>query len=421
MRIWPVRNGRPLLLTHGGHERLPSCPTSTLCHAVARLGIHGVVCGWRERYCAPDLLSNLGDYRVSFDIGWHQGSLEDMETNVGSPVSQTADVPFPARLSQLITGFRVTQAIYVAATLGIADLLDAAPRSVEVLAETTGTHAPSLERLLLMLASVGLFARDADGRFSNTALSEHLQDDHPHSMRGLALMYGAPWTWTPWGALDETIRTGRPAFDRLYGCPMFEHLSQNPSDAAIYNKAMSSTSARDLLGILEAYDFSGFDCIVDVGGGHGALLEAILARHPGPRGVLADQAPVLANALLTHGPLAGRCAAVPIDFFEAVPRDADCYVLKQIVHDWNDQDALRILRNVRSAIRREGRLLLIDIVLKPGNEPDPGRGLDMHMVTLKGRERTASEVEVLLAQAGFSHTRVIPTAALPSIIESRPA
>src|SRR4030095_8187601 len=148
-----------------------------------------------------------------------------METNVGSLVSQAADAPYTVRLSQLITGFRITQAIYVAAELGIADLLAIAPRPVEELARVTGTHAPSLGRLLMMLASVGLFVQDADGRFRNTALSEHLQDDHPHSMRGLALMYGAPWTWTPWGALDETIRTGRAAFDRLYGCPMFEHLS----------------------------------------------------------------------------------------------------------------------------------------------------------------------------------------------------
>jgi len=215
---------------------------------------------------------------------------------VGNPVSQAADVPSPARLSQLITGFRITQAIYVAATLGIADLLDTAPRSVEVLAETTGNHAPSLERLLLMLASVGLFTRDADGRFRNTALSELLQNDHPHSMRGLALMYGAPWTWTPWGTLDETIKTGRGAVDRLYGCSMFDYLARDPSAAAIFNLAMSSTSARDLPSILGAYDFSGFDCIVDVGGGHGALLQAILHRHPAPRGILADLPLVVANA-----------------------------------------------------------------------------------------------------------------------------
>jgi len=345
-----------------------------------------------------------------------------METNVGNLVSQAADPPYPAQLTQLITGFRVTQAIHVAAVLGIADLLAIAPRPVEELARATSRHAPSLTRLLLMLASVGVFAQDDDGRFRNTSLSEHLQDDHPHSMRGLALMYGAPWVWTPWGGLDETIRTGEPAFDRLYGCSMFEHLAQNAGDAAIFNKAMSSTSARDLPGILDAYDFSGFDCIVDLGGGHGALLEAILARHHGPRGVLADQAPVLASAPLTHGPLAGRCTAVPTDFFEAVPTGADCYVLKQIVHDWNDQDALRILRNVRYAIKPDGRLLLIDIVLKGGNGPDPGRGLDMHMlVTLKGRERTAAEVKVLLDQAGFAQMRVIPTAGLPSIVESRPA
>jgi hypothetical protein len=321
-----------------------------------------------------------------------------METNVGNPVSQAADVPSPARLSQLITGFRITQAIYVAATLGIADLLDTTPRSVEALAETTGTHAPSLERLLLMLASVGLFARDVDSRFSNTALSKLLQNDHPHSMRGLALMYGAPWNWAPWGTLDETIRTDRGAVDRLYGCSMFEYFARDPGAAAIFNLAMSSTSARDLPSILDAYDFSGFECIVDLGGGHGALLQAIL-----------------------HGSLAARCTVVPTDFFKEAPAGADCYVLKQIVHDWNDQNAVRILRNVRRAIRPDGRLVLIVVVLKSGNEPDPGRGLDMHMlVTLEGRERTAAEVGALLQEAGFAVTRVIPTVSMTSIVESRP-
>ena len=340
---------------------------------------------------------------------------------MGNPVSQAADVPSPARLSQLITGFRITQAIYVAATLGIADLLDTAPRSVEVLAETTGNHAPSLERLLLMLASVGLFTRDADGRFRNTALSELLQNDHPHSMRGLALMYGAPWTWTPWGTLDETIKTGRGAVDRLYGCSMFDYLARDPSAAAIFNLAMSSTSARDLPSILGAYDFSGFDCIVDVGGGHGALLQAILHRHPAPRGILADLPLVVANASIMHGSLAARCTVVPTDFFKEVPTGADCYVLKQIVHDWNDQNAVRILRNVRRAIRPDGRLVLIDVVLKSGNESDPGRGLDMHMlVTQEGRERTAAEVGALLGEAGFAVTRVIPTVSMTSIVESRP-
>jgi hypothetical protein len=328
------------------------------------------------------------------------------------------DAALLVHLTQLVTGFRITQAIYVSAKLGIADRLPAGPQPIAVLADATGTHSPSLGRLL---SSVGVFARDADSRFRNTALSEPLKETHPRSMRGLALMYGSPWTWTPWGSLDETVRTGQPAFDRTYGRSMFEYLAANPGDGAIFDQAMSSTSARDLAQILDAYDFSRFDCIADVGGGHGAFLQAILSRYPGLRVILADQASVVVNARLMKGPLASRCTIVPTDFLNAVPAGADCYVLKQVIHNWGEEDAVRILGNVRRAMRPDGRLLLIGNVLKEANVPDPGRSLDIHMlVMLPGRERTALEIAALLDQAGFAVVRVIPAGSAPSIVEAKP-
>jgi SAM-dependent methyltransferase len=323
----------------------------------------------------------------------------------------------------MIVGFRPTQAIYVAAKLGIADQVADIPMSADELAQATKAHAPSLRRLLLMLSSIGLFVEDTAGRFRATALGELLRRDHPQSQRSFAMMYGSPFFWKPWGELCEAIVTGQPAFDREFGVPLFDYLSAHPDDAAIFNEAMTSISAKDVSAILAAYDFSGFERIVDVGGGHGGLLHAILSANPRLHGVLADRAPVVANAAAVRGePIARRCSIVETDFFESVPADADVYVMKHIVHDWNDEDAQRILRNCRRAIQPDGRLLLVELVLKGSNEPDPGKGLDLNMlVLLKGRERTEAELEALLRGAGFSLMRVIPTSGSISILESRPA
>ncbi len=311
--------------------------------------------------------------------------MSDLDSQPGDPSPVT-------QLYQMMVGYRSTQPIYVAAKLGIADLVAETPKTADESAHATKAHAPSLRRLLLMLSSVGIFAEDTAGRFRS------------------------------WGELCEAVLTGQPAFDRVYGVSLFDYLSTHPEDAAIFNDAMTSTSARDVSAILAAYDFSRFERIIDVGGGHGALLHAILSANTKLHGVLADLPAVLAGAAaLRSEPIAHRCSIVGTDFFESVPDGADGYLMKTIVHDWNDEDALKILRNCRRAIRPNGRLLLIEWVLKGSNEPDPGRGLDMQMlVQFRGRERTEADFEALLREAGFSLMRVIPTSGPVSIVESRP-
>jgi SAM-dependent methyltransferase len=327
------------------------------------------------------------------------------------------------QLSQLIASYPATHAIYVAAKLGIADLVAEVPKTADELADETKSHAPSLSRVLLMLASIGIFSEDAAGRFRVTPLGELLRRDHPQSQRAIAVMYGSAFFWRPWGELYEAVMTGQSAFERVYGKSLFDYLSKHRDDAAIFNDGMSSVSARETSAILAAYDFSRFERIVDIGGGHGALLNAILLANPRVHGVLADQPTVLADiAASPAGSIADRCEIAGVDFFVSVPDAADAYILKYIIHDWDDRDALKILRNCRSAIRSNGRLLLIESVLKPSNEPDPGRGLDLTMLVLApgGRERTEAQFAKLLDQAGFSLMHVIPTAETLSIVESKP-
>lgn len=218
------------------------------------------------------------------------------------------------------------------------------------------------------------------------------------------------------------VRSGEPAFERIHGAPIFSYMMAHPEDAAVVSAGMTSGSSLDVAAVVGAYDFSKFETVVDIGGSHGALLAGILAANPGVRGTLADLPPVVAGAeLLRKSAVADRCEFAGIDFFEAVPEGADAYILKWVIHDWNDQDAVKILRNCRHAMRRESALLLIEHVLKPANEFDLGRMLDVGVMTLaKGRERTEQEYQRLLQSSGFAVRRVIATGGLLSIIESTP-
>jgi len=221
--------------------------------------------------------------------------------------------------------------------------------------------------------------------------------------------------------LSATVATGQPAFNHVFGMSFFEYLAAHPDDAAVFNAAMTSVSSVELPAIIAAYDFSGFHRIVDVGGGEGALLHGILSANPKLRGVLFDLPPVVAGAAaLRSGAMTGRCEIVGGDFFQTVPEGADAYLMRVVIHDWNDEDALKILKNCRRAVPTHGKLLLIESVLKPSNQPDPGRFNDLTMLVLApgGRERTESEFAELLRQAGFALTRVIPATGLTSIIES---
>ena len=331
-----------------------------------------------------------------------------------------ADMSPSMQMMQLLwPGAMAVQAIHVAAELALADLVANGPKTVTELAASAHAHGPSLGRFLRALTSLGIFAEDPDGRFRQTALSETLREDHPESIRRWAMMLGARFVWKPCGELDRTVRTGQPAFEHVYGAPFFKHLAEHQDDAVVFNAAMSSMPAW-IATIVDAYDFSAFERIVDVGGGHGALLVGILSANPHVRGVLHDLPAVVAGAATPReGAMVDRCEIVGGDFFDSVPADGDAYLLSGVIHDWNDESAVKILKNCRRAIPSNGTLLLVDTVLIPSS--DPGRALmDLLMMVLTGgRERTESEFRSLLQETGFSLARVIATPGA-SIIEAHP-
>jgi hypothetical protein len=329
-----------------------------------------------------------------------------------------------ATLNQWIDGYRITQLIYVAAKLGLADLLAAGPQSSGALAEQTGTHAPSLYRLLRALSSLGIFREEAPDRFALTALAEPLRSDVPNSVRGLAMFAGDPQSWLPWGDLIQTVITGDQAFLRIFGLDNWPYRAAHPEANAIFNGAMTSNSRRDIAAILAAYDFAPFTTVVDVGGGQGALLTGILQAYPALRGILFDQPHVVDQAapVLDAAGVADRCTVVAGDFFEGLPPGGDAYLLRRIIHDWDDAESVAILRQCRRAMPAEGKLLLVEAVIQPPNRPDFAKLSDINMlVALGGRERTEEEFAALLAEAGFTMTQVLPTEWRSSIIEAGPA
>ena len=316
-------------------------------------------------------------------------------------------------------GIIAAQAIYVAAKLRIADLLASGPKTIAELASESGTHPPTLERLLRALSTLEMFAPASDGRFRNTPLSEMLRSDHPQSQREGALFLPARFLWLPIGELFESVRTGEPAFRRIFGQPFFEYLAAHPADAAAFNNAMTQGIAWTTPALLDAYDFSRFEQLVDVGGGEGALLRDILVATPRLHGVLFDLPQVVARAseILT-GDIAARCQIVGGDFFDAIPKDADAYLLKGVIHDWPDDDAARILRNTRRAIRPDGTLLLIEGIVD--STARPVGVMELLMLVIGGRERSEPEFRSLLASADFSVARIISTGT-SSVIECHPA
>lgn len=316
-------------------------------------------------------------------------------------------------------GIIAAQAIYVAAKLRIPDLLASGPKTAAELASGCGAHAATLERLMRALSSLEMFARTPDGRFCNTPLTEVLRAGHPQSQRDSALFLPAAFLWRPVGELEYSVRTGEPAFERVFGQRFFDYLATHADDAAVFNTVMTQGVAWTTPALLAAYDFSSFERLVDVGGGEGALLRDILSATPGLRGVLFDRPQVVARApqILTSE-IAARCEIVGGDFFESVPEGADAYLLKGVIHDWQDEDAARILKSTRRAIRTGGTLLLIE-----GLADSPARPvgvIDLLMLVLGGCERTEGEFRSLLAGTGFAISRIIPTE-VSSVIECRPA
>jgi hypothetical protein len=331
-------------------------------------------------------------------------------------------IPPPAALLQMMTGYWVSQALYVTAKLGIADLLADGPRRTEDLAAATHTHVFSLHRVLRALASVGVFTEATPDSFALTPLAALLRTGTPDSMRALAITYNEE-QYRAWGDLLHSVRTGEPAFDHQFGMPIFAYFAAHPEADRVFNEAMTGWTTQLAGAVVDAYDFSAFTTVVDVGGSYGTLLAAILRCNPGLQGILFDQ-PHVAAAAEEHVAAAGlsdRCAVVGGDFFREVPGGGDAYVLAQILHDWDDERCVTILSQCRRVIPNDGKLLVVELVLPSGEEPFFGKWLDLHMLVMAGgRERTAAEYDALFRAAGYQLARVLPTPPGPSIVEAIP-
>jgi hypothetical protein len=333
------------------------------------------------------------------------------------------DGPAAAQLQRLAEGYRLSQAIYVAATLGIADLLADGPRSSDDLAAETGADPQALYRLLRALAAVAIFREEDGRRFAVTEFGDALRSDAPDGIAGWAAFVGRPSHWQAWGDLLHSVRTGENAFRHVHGTDVWSHRAERPEESAVFDRAMQALTRSSNRGLVDAFDFGRFGTIVDVGGGNGTLLSLLLARYPSLEGILFDQPHVVAGAgqVLEAAGVAGRCRVIGGSFFDGIPRGGDAYLLKAIIHDWQDDEAIAILGGCRSVVPEDGALLVIERVVGPPNTDPAAKLSDLNMlVAAGGRERTAEEFESLLAAAGFELTGVTPTPAGLSVIEGGP-
>ena len=330
-------------------------------------------------------------------------------------------------MRNLIAGYWVSRLIYVAARLGLADLLKQGPRTAEDLARATGVKAWALYRVLRTLASYGVFAEIKGKRFKLTPLGNTLRTDLPTSMHGFALMLVEKHVWESWEQLLYAVQTGNLPFDRIHGMPFYKYLEQHPHDLKVFGEAMTSLSGTENPAIANAfqktYRPSSMATVVDVAGGHGSLLAMILGANPKLKGVLFDTPPVIARAgqerHVTVKGIAERCTLVPGDFFASVPTGGDAYLLKYILHNWDDEHCVTILSNIRAAMNRKAKVLVADPVISAGNGQEWAKLLDIQMmVVVSGAERTKDEFAGLFRKAGLKLVKVTPTQCPLSIVEA---
>lgn len=314
-------------------------------------------------------------------------------------------------LLRLVSGYQLSQALHVAARLDLGDRLTGGPRSSDDLAVDTAVDPDALYRLLRALAGVGVLRELDSRRFELTELGEGLRSDVSGSIHGWALMIGRPMHWNTWSSLVESIRTGENTFRLVHGTDVWSYRAQRPEELAIFDGAMTSITGVVDAAILDAYDFSRFSEIVDIAGGRGALLAAILAKHEHVRGVLLDQPNVVANAESLLGPFGDRCRVVAGNFFEHVPDGAEAYLLKSILHDWEDEECITILHVIRSAMPEHGVVIVIERDLGPPNENAAAKLSDLNMlVNPGGRERSEEEYAALFGAAGLRYAGATRTA-----------
>jgi hypothetical protein len=325
------------------------------------------------------------------------------------------------RLRQLIMGFRTTQLLYVAAKYELADHLAKQPLTAPELAAVAQVHPRALYSVLRALASLGVFAEASGGRFEMTPAAELLRRDRPGSLRSSALLYGDELLWRAYGQLYQAVESGKPAFAQLYGEPFYDYLAQHPASGTLFHNAMTGFSELEEAAIIAAYDFSDAHTLVDVGGGQGRLALALLRNHPDLKAVIFDGTPPLEdtqNSFAQAG-MATRADFIQGDFFASVPRGGDLYMLKSIIHNWDDAAAVAILSICRQAMPQSARLLVAERVVPPGNGPSEAKLFDINMlVTLGGQERTEEQYATLLNAAGLKLARVIPTKSHLSLIEA---
>jgi hypothetical protein len=345
-----------------------------------------------------------------------------MSTHNTAAVTAPNELPPDAQLLQLALGAFISQAVYVAAKLGIADILADGPRDITYLAEKTASHERSLYRLLRACASAGAF-KELDGRkFENTPMTESLRSDHPRSTRDLTIWMNEEPHWRVYGELLYSVKTGKPSWDKVHGEPVFPYLfNTNIALGEIFNRAMTSYSHQSIGPVLEAYDFSSARTIADIAGGHGHLLAAVLSANPQASGILFDLSAVLHGApeMLDRYGVQDRVQIVSGDFFQEIPVKADIYLLKHIIHDWDEERCKTILQNIRENMSDDSKLLILDAVVPSDNDPSIAKIIDLEMLmTPGGVERTASEFEELLTSSGFRLSQIIPTMGPISIVEA---
>jgi hypothetical protein len=343
--------------------------------------------------------------------------------NPAATVATEQSLPPYAQVVQMAGSHVVAQAIFAVAELGIADHLTDDPRSSGEIAQATGMHEPSLYRLMRNLAGFGFFVEEDGQRFSLTPLGAALRSDAPRQARSTVRHVAGPLMWQAFGEFLHSVKTGETAMQKAFGQPLFDYLDTDPEQATLFNAAMIGFHGVEPPAVAAAYDFSGIGKLIDVGGGTGNLLTTILLANPELKGLLYDQPHVAAEARrqIELKGLSGRCEVTEGSFFESVPSGGDAYMLSHIIHDWDEARCVQILRNCRAAMGRQGRLLLVEMVIPAGNDFHPSKYFDLIMLAFAGgTERTEAEYASLFAKAGLNLTRVVPTESPVSVIEAQP-
>ena len=331
--------------------------------------------------------------------------------------------PAPVALLEMATGHWLAAAVHVAAELEIADHLKAGPLTVEELATKVSADADSLYRLLRTLSAAGVFSESTSRTFTLNSLARPLLKDAPDSVRGMCLLGGRGFHWDAWGSLRHSVRTGQSAIEHQHGKNLFEYLETHREDNRVFNEAMTGWASQSAKAVASAVDFSRFRLIADIGGGKGNFLGQLLASYPNSKGLLFDQAHVIEGAdviLKMHGVL-DRCEQVAGCFFEKIPAGADAYILKNIIHDWQDRKAVALLAQVAAGMDAKSRLFIVESVLPEGNDFHPGKLIDLEMLVMTpgGKERTYKEFSALCDEVGLEIVKVHATAAIESVVEIR--